>query len=125
MPGASPIRHWRVSFFPVDLGRGGLGVAHTVVETTECTCIESALTDLGLHILKPDDGESLTSREAEVLTLIGQGRTTKEIAAVLRISPETVGNHRKQICRKLQLHSTAEIVSYAARGFRTSAVQIS
>jgi DNA-binding CsgD family transcriptional regulator len=58
---------------------------------------------------------SLTKREAEVLEFVARGRTSKEIAAALRLSVHTVNNHRKRVCRKLNLHSTAELVAFAAR----------
>jgi len=60
-------------------------------------------------------GEKLTPKETEILKLIGQGHTSKEIAARLCLSSETVANHRKHICAKLKLHSTAALVAYAAR----------
>jgi DNA-binding CsgD family transcriptional regulator len=56
----------------------------------------------------------LTVREREVLSLIGRGRTTKEIAGILGISPATVGNHRKSLCRKLDMHSTAQLASFGS-----------
>jgi DNA-binding CsgD family transcriptional regulator len=59
--------------------------------------------------------EKLTPKETEVLKLIGQGHTSKEIAVKLSLSSETVANHRKHICAKLKLHSTAALVAYAAR----------
>jgi two-component system, NarL family, response regulator NreC len=65
------------------------------------------------HIIGTE--RTLTARQREVLALIGEGRTTKEIARALLLSVETVGNHRKQICRKLDVHSTAELVAYASR----------
>ncbi len=58
---------------------------------------------------------SLTARESQILRLIGKGLTSKQIADRLGLSIDTVGNHRKHICRKLGLHSTAELVAYAAR----------
>ncbi|MCC7157553.1 MAG: helix-turn-helix transcriptional regulator [Bryobacterales bacterium] len=61
-------------------------------------------------------------REIDVLALIGQGRTTKEFANSLAISAHTAGNHRKQICRKLNLHSTAELAAYAGRHHSPSSV---
>lgn len=106
-----PMREWLVSFFPIDLG-GGAGVAHTLVEITDQARVEAALADLAVGTSEPHD--ELTIREADVLGLIGRGKTTKEIAALLGISVETVGNHRKQLCRKLNLHSTAELAAYAA-----------
>ena len=58
--------------------------------------------------------KALTDRELEVLCLIGRGKTSKEVSTVLGIRPETVRSHRRQICRKLSLHSTAELISTAA-----------
>ena len=59
---------------------------------------------------------ALTPREQQVLDLIGLGKTTKEVAAILNLSTSTIGNHRKSICRKVRAHSTAELVSYATLG---------
>ena len=59
--------------------------------------------------------DSLTAREWQVMVLIGNGKTSKEIAVLLGISPETVGNYRKNLCRKLNAHSTAELVASAVR----------
>ncbi len=55
----------------------------------------------------------LTARETEVLRLVGEGKTNREIAAALRISVWTVANHRKHICAKLGVHSTAGLVALA------------
>jgi DNA-binding CsgD family transcriptional regulator len=60
-------------------------------------------------------GEKLTPKENEVLRLLGEGKSSKEIAAALHVSLLTVANHRKHICSKLELHSTAALVAYAAR----------
>ena len=59
--------------------------------------------------------ETLTSREQEIMVLLAQGHTNKQIAEKLFISPKTVENHRSNILRKLDLHSTLELVRYAAR----------
>jgi DNA-binding CsgD family transcriptional regulator len=56
---------------------------------------------------------SLTPREKEVLRYIGQGKTSKQIAAVLHLSVLTVSNHRRHICKKLGIHSTAQLVAFA------------
>jgi DNA-binding CsgD family transcriptional regulator len=56
----------------------------------------------------------LTNTESSVLSLIGQGKTSKEIAAALKISVLTVGNHRRNICKKLNFHSTAELASFGS-----------
>jgi DNA-binding CsgD family transcriptional regulator len=55
----------------------------------------------------------LTRREREVLEMIGQGKTSKQIAAALNLSVYTVNNHRKHICKKIGLHSTAQLVAFA------------
>lgn len=59
----------------------------------------------------------LTARELQVLALVSEGKTSKEIARTLTVSVDTVANHRKHICRKLGIHSTAELVAYAVRHF--------
>ncbi len=58
---------------------------------------------------------SLTSREREVLQLITEGKTTKQIAIELHISASTVETHRRQTMEKLDLHSIAELTKYAIR----------
>jgi DNA-binding NarL/FixJ family response regulator len=60
----------------------------------------------------------LSPREQQVFDLIGKGKTTKEIAVILNLSTATIGNHRKSICRKLNIHSTAELVYRAGLGGR-------
>jgi DNA-binding NarL/FixJ family response regulator len=62
-----------------------------------------------------DTYELLTPREREVLQLIAEGKSNKEAAATLFVSPTTVETHRARIMDKLDLHSTAEIVLYAVR----------
>jgi two-component system, NarL family, response regulator NreC len=57
----------------------------------------------------------LTVREREVLKLIGESRTTKEIATVLNISVKTAESHRTRLMQKLDIHSTAGLVRYAIR----------
>ena len=61
--------------------------------------------------------DDLTAREREVLTLIAEGLTSREIATRLVISPKTVDRHRENIMAKLNLHNRAELVRFAvARG---------
>jgi two-component system, NarL family, response regulator NreC len=62
--------------------------------------------------LPPDP---LTSREREVVQRIAEGQTTKEIAAHLSLSVETVKSHRINLMRKLDIHETATLVRYAIR----------
>ncbi|MFQ6034185.1 MAG: response regulator [Candidatus Bipolaricaulia bacterium] len=55
----------------------------------------------------------LTPREREVLQLIAEGHTNKEISKIIHRSPETVRSHRASIMKKLELHSIAELVRFA------------
>ena len=63
---------------------------------------------------------ALTNREREVLQLIAEGKTTKEIASHLYVSVKTIETHRKQIMDKLSLNSIAELTKYAIREGLTS-----
>ncbi|MGH9721571.1 MAG: response regulator [Bryobacteraceae bacterium] len=67
------------------------------------------------HAGADDTYDLLTPREREVLQLIAEGRSNKEAAATLFVSPTTIETHRARIMEKLDLHSTAEIVLYAVR----------
>ncbi len=58
---------------------------------------------------------ALTPREREVLQLLAEGKATREIAALLKLSVRTVETHRQQIMNKLNLHKAAELVKYAIR----------
>jgi DNA-binding NarL/FixJ family response regulator len=83
-------------------------VSHRVVEKLMKTPEkEMKITDAGY--------ETLTSREQEIMVLLAEGNSAKECAAKLFISPKTVENHRTNIMNKLGLHSTLELVRYAAR----------
>jgi len=62
-----------------------------------------------------DSYELLSEREREILQLLAEGRSNKEVAAVLNVSPYTVETHRTHLMQKLNLHNTAEIVLYAVR----------
>jgi DNA-binding NarL/FixJ family response regulator len=72
----------------------------------------------GLRESPPVRGEestTLTSREREVVQLIAEGKTTKELAARLGISEKTAETHRTHIMHKLGVHSVSEVVRYAIR----------
>jgi len=60
-------------------------------------------------------GTNLTNREKEILRLISEGSTAKEIARQLRISANTVSVHRNNIMRKLDIHKQAELIRYALK----------
>lgn len=59
--------------------------------------------------------DTLTPREQEIMVLVAEGLSTNNIAERLFISPKTVENHRSNIMQKLDLHSTIELVRYAAK----------
>ena len=69
---------------------------------------------------QPADAPSLTPKEREVLQLLAEGKTNKEIADYLNVSIKTVDNHRQRIMEKLNLHTVAELTKYAVRGGLTS-----
>lgn len=62
-----------------------------------------------------DSYELLTTREREVLQLLAEGKTNKEVAAILNLSLYTVETHRGNILQKLNLHSVPELILYAVR----------
>ncbi len=66
-------------------------------------------------MLKGDRTSALTARELEVLQLICEGQSNREIAAQLNLSVNTVAVHRANIMNALGIHKTAELVVYALR----------
>ena len=88
-----------------EVARGSLylspGVSRAVVDAYR------AKTDL-----PPDP---LSPREREVLQLVAEGKTTKEVAAILGVSVKTAESHRTRIMEKLDIHETASLVRYAIR----------
>ena len=62
-----------------------------------------------------DSYELLTPRERELLQLVAEGKTTKEAATVLNLSPHTVDTHRANLMRKLNVNSLPELILYAVR----------
>lgn len=63
----------------------------------------------------PQDASRLTPRERQVLQLVGEGKSTKQIAEALRISVKTAEFHRGRLMKKLNVHDTANLVRYAIR----------
>jgi DNA-binding NarL/FixJ family response regulator len=59
--------------------------------------------------------DPLTSREREVLQLVAEGKSTKEVAQLLGISFKTAESHRTRIMKKTNIHETAGLVRYAVR----------
>ncbi|MEM8530860.1 MAG: response regulator transcription factor [Chloroflexota bacterium] len=70
-----------------------------------------------LHVVGGEGGalEQLTPRQREVLQLVAEGHTVKEIAQILQISVKTVETHRAQLMERLDIHDVAGLVRYAIR----------
>ena len=69
------------------------------------------LSDKGVN----DRYEALSEREREVLQLVAEGHSNKDIAELLSVSPSTIETHRAHVLQKLDLHNTAEVVLFAVR----------
>jgi len=82
----------------------------------------AALKNETVRILEKNIAESerLTKRQLQVLQLIADGHSTKEIAAILEISVKTIETHRKQIMDKLEIRTTAGLTKYCIREGLTS-----
>jgi two-component system, NarL family, response regulator NreC len=74
---------------------------------------DAVLSDYRRHVSDPID--LLSSREREVLQMIAEGKTNKDIASTLNLSIYTVDAHRGRIMEKLNLHSVGELVRFAVR----------
>jgi len=74
---------------------------------------DAVLDDYRKHVTNPID--LLSSREREVLQMLAEGKTNKEIAGVLNLSVYTVDAHRGRIMEKLNVHSINELVRFAVR----------
>jgi len=74
---------------------------------------EAVLSDYRRHVTDPLD--LLSSREREVLQMIAEGKTNKDIATTLNLSVYTVDAHRGRIMEKLNLHSVGELVRFAVK----------
>jgi|SRR5207249_3651682 len=91
---------------------GLINQAEVVGETTDG---HQALELAEKHKHVQDSYDLLTEREKEVLQLIAEGKTNKEVAGLLNLSPQTIESHRANLMQKLSLHSTADIILYAVR----------
>lgn len=78
---------------------------------------EILLDNRGTKVVEPGESvrERLTMREREILQLLAEGKTAKEVASILGIATKTSDTHRTNIMRKLNVHSVAELVRYAIR----------
>jgi two-component system, NarL family, response regulator NreC len=85
--------------------RGGIyvspGVSQAVVDACKAAVVQSV--------------DRLTSRERQVVQLVAEGNSTKQIAALLQITPKTAEFHRMRVMKKLNVHGVAGLVRYAIR----------
>lgn len=100
-----------------DSGAGDLVSAIRAVASGESylspAVSNAVLDDYRKHVTNPID--LLSSREREVLQMLAEGKTNKEIAVVLKLSVYTVDAHRGRIMEKLNVHSINELVRFAVR----------
>ena len=100
-----------------DSGAGDLVTAIRAVASGESylspAVSNAVLDDYRRHVTNPID--LLSSREREVLQMLAEGKTNKEIAVVLNLSVYTVDAHRGRIMEKLNVHSINELVRFAVR----------
>ncbi len=104
-----------------DAGRAELEIAVAAVARNE-TYFSPAVSRhvVGDHVRRTGTGaegrlETLTARQREILQLIAEGKSTKEIASILDVSAKTVETHRAQLMERLDIHDVAGLVRYAIR----------
>ena len=78
--------------------------------------IASVLRNVVSHPESAGSPDLLTEREREIIQLVAEGNSTKEIAAKLGISAKTVDNHRTNLMRKLNIHDVASLTRHALKG---------
>ena len=64
---------------------------------------------------KQAPAHQLTDRQREVLQLLAEGRSMKEVASLVKVTPRTVAFHKYQMMKQLKVTSTAELIQYAVR----------
>jgi DNA-binding NarL/FixJ family response regulator len=86
---------------------GGVYLSPAIGDTMRLQLLKQSPAATGIDIL--------TSRQREILQLIAEGRSTRDIADTLSISPKTVETHRSQLMQKLDIHDVPGLVRYAIR----------
>jgi DNA-binding NarL/FixJ family response regulator len=97
------------------VSKGGLYLSPSI---STAVTLKNEAADLSLKNLV--NAQRLTRRELQVLQLIADGNSTKEIAATLEVSVKTIETHRKQVMDKLGIRSTAGLTKYCIREGLTS-----
>jgi DNA-binding NarL/FixJ family response regulator len=114
------LRHGAVAYLLKDAAPLELELALTAVmrgETYLSPAVSKGVVNDYVQRLRGDDpsGEALSPRQREVLQLIAEGHSTKEIARRLDLSVKTVETHRSQLMKLLDIHEVAGLVRYAMR----------
>ncbi len=100
-----------------DAGRELISFIEAILKGRRCVSSKLAKT-LDQHnpkVASFSPATTLTGREREILQLLAEGRTSKEVALALKISTKTAETHRTNIMQKLNLHSITELTRYAIR----------
>jgi len=92
------------------ISRGGMYLSPAITKTAALANLK-----VGFYAGEGTQAENLTKRELQVLQLIAEGRSTKDIASRLSLSVKTVETHRKQIMDKLEIRSIAGLTKYCIR----------
>jgi len=92
------------------ISRGGMYLSPAITKTAALANLKA-----GSYAAGGAQAENLTKRELEVLQLIAEGKSTKDIASKLSLSVKTVETHRKQIMDKLEIRSIAGLTKYCIR----------
>ena len=115
------LRAGAVGYRLKDAGRAELEIAVAAVARNE-TYLSPAVSRhvVGDYVRRIGGGiegrlETLTPRQREILQLIAEGKSTKEIASILDVSVKTVETHRAQLMERLDIHDVAGLVRYAIR----------
>jgi DNA-binding NarL/FixJ family response regulator len=115
------LRAGAVGYLLKDAGRAELEIAVAAVARNE-TYLSPAVSRhvVGDYVRRIGGGaegrlEALTPRQREILQLIAEGKSTKEIASILDVSVKTVETHRAQLMERLDIHDVAGLVRYAIR----------
>lgn len=115
------LRSGAAGYLLKDAGRAELEIAVAAVARNE-TYLSPAVSRhvVGDYVRRTGGGsenrlDSLTPRQREILQLIAEGKSTKEIASILDVSVKTVETHRAQLMERLDIHDVAGLVRYAIR----------
>lgn len=115
------LRAGAVGYLLKDAGRAELEIAVAAIARNE-TYLSPAVSRhvVGDYVRRTGGGpegrlETLTPRQREILQLIAEGKSTKEIASILDVSVKTVETHRAQLMERLDIHDVAGLVRYAIR----------